>query len=258
MMSQFFAKALSLRWIVVFLIFMVGNAHAQDKLDISKLGPKKFIDKVEFVIGSNLTIPNDHGYGEYIKNAPSQYPMTDVFSSKIGYSFGVGLGHSLSKNFDIVGRVIWERRAYFEEQTDNVPGSFRNFKTNTRNDYTTFSLIPRFFFGKKKQAHLIIGGSYSQLSKSFGDENLYINGQLYQHTTRTNPASIKKYSVDALAGMGYLFHLSKSNSLIFLLTYSYGMTDIINVNQLRLTSQSINLSLILTHYRKPYTSQLKQ
>lgn len=238
------------------LILVAFNLHAQQNLDLEKLMPKRFrlIDKVEILVGPNLNIPNDHGYSKYISATPTQYPMTDIYKSKIGYFGGIGLIHSFGKRFELSGRILWERKGYYENQTNAVPNRTRLSKYDERIDYATVSLIPRLYLGKKKQWHFIVGASYSKLLKVYETYTEYINGQLNQHFSSTNTRpDIKNYSVDVIAGIGYSLLLIPRISLAIQLTDNYGLVDVINVNQLKVTNQSINLSLILIYHRNQFS-----
>lgn len=240
------------------ILFMVKNdLPAQEKPDLQKLMPKRFrlINKIEILGGANLNIPNDHGYGKFISSAlPTQYPnqFTDVYKPKTGYFIGVGLIHSFGNinKFKLSIRVLWERKGYYEEQTDNIPNRMHLFKYDERMDFATVSLTPRIYIGKKKQWHFIVGASYSKRLKIHEIYSHYINGQLTEQVySLYKQSAIQNYFIDAAAGIGYSFHLTSKYSIALQLTDSYGLTDLMNVNHLRLTYQTINLSLVFVYHR---------
>jgi hypothetical protein len=230
-------------WFVA-LVVLQFSALAQQEGDIEKYMPSQIIDKVEIVAGPNINFPNDHGYGDYIKNAPSSAPATDELKVKIGYSVGFGIAHSIGKRFELHTRALLERKGYKEEVT--VDGGVNNFhkgEYTTRNDYFTLSVLPRVYIGKKSRIHLFSGAYYSWLLKSFRKEYTYLNDQVTQVTSTTNDPGIHKFEVGVCGGVGYSFRFSPTNYLAIQVQGNYGLSDIVNVNRVRITCSSISLSI---------------
>jgi hypothetical protein len=84
---------------------------------------KRFIDKVEFVIGTGLCF--NHG-NMFVENYRGEYANGNYVENKrltkIGYSIGIGAYHPVNDWIDINVRVLWEQKGYKSEL--NTPLGF--------------------------------------------------------------------------------------------------------------------------------------
>lgn len=229
----------------VAVLLTLSLVHAQEKVDLEKMRPKRFIDELEVLFGVSTLMLNDHGYSEFIASS-SAGKMDANFSSKWGYSYGVGLVHSFSDQIDLAGRVQWQRNGFIQKEQTTTSGNIHIYQGDYRLDYLNIVLLPHFFF-KKSRFHLLTGMTWGKLLSSYRDEKLYLNGQQFQQSSTTNDPNLKEYLFDLCVGLGYSIPLSKNNSIALQLIGNQGLTDIMNVNKLRLTSQSLSFNIILKH-----------
>lgn len=207
--------------------------------------PKRVIDELEVLFGVSTLIHNDHGYSEFMASSSAGKMAVDFFS-KWGYSYGVGLVHSFNNQIDLVGRVQWQRSGFIQKEQTTASGNIHLYQGDYRLEYLNIVLLPHFFF-KKSRFHLLAGMTWGKLLSSYRDEKLYLNGQLFQQSSTTNDPNMKEYLFDVCFGLGYSIPLNKNNLITLQLIGNQGLTDIMNVNKLRLTSQSLSFNIILKH-----------
>ncbi len=227
--------------LLLWLLCYVAHGQPPSK-DLQQYMPQPFIDKIELVVGPSVQFPNDNGYSEFIYNVSGKADK-NVFSHKWCYIAGIGLMHSLNKRFELSGRILWERKGYNEELRFGLPLSNKRITTDARNDYLSVSFAPRLYMGKSHCLYFFAGGFYSWLIKAEKEERYYINGQLNEVSITINSTALAKYEWGLSAGIGYSFHLTGKNSIVMQIQGSHGLSNIESVNQLRITSQSLALSI---------------
>lgn len=211
--------------------------------------PKRLIDKVEVFVGPSLYFPDDNGWSKRIYNG-SQGLTSSEFKKKFGYLAGFGITHSIGNHIEINGRLAWDRKGYLQE--DLTLGDNNNvykYEANARNDYLTGIIAPNYFIDKMKKFYLSSGIFYSHLSKSIIKETSYLNYQITQRSTITNSPEISDYDAGVLFAIGYFMPINRQSMLGYRLQFSYGLTDIINVNGLVVNSNSLQLLIILKYDR---------
>lgn len=232
---------------LLLLGFISSTSFAQRNDDLQKLIPRKFISTWEVFAGANWTMPNDHGFSEYYKTI-SQNTMTYEFKSNGGYFMGVGLTHMINGRVDIVGRAYFEERNYSQEKTANYTSQFLVSKDQFTNDYLAFSLTPRFYF--KKKFFVGLGASYGRHMKYVDQFSQYINGKLTSQSKITNLTGLNDNTFDLSLCVGYFIKVSDRNRLAIQVASNYGLADLYNANQLRLSTNGVNASLVFSHQRK--------
>jgi hypothetical protein len=206
---------------------------------MQKLIPKRFVDKVEILIGPNLIIPNADSWTAFYNN--SSPGSTYIIQQKIGLSAGVGLIRSIGGRFEIQGRFLWERKGYLDRYaTKGDSGKVYQSDNNFKNDYVTISLVPIYFLGARRKVHVFSGISYSLLTKSRDFAEQYVNGQLMSKgiiiLDNTAP-----YDINVLVGLGYFYSLGKKTGINFRIQGNMGLTDSVNANKYIVRSNSIIL-----------------
>jgi hypothetical protein len=233
--------------LLLWLLCYVAHGQAPSK-DLQPYMPQPFIDKIELVVGPSLQFPNDHGYGDalYIGSGKA---TTDVYSPKLCYIAGIGLIHSLNRRLELSGRILWERKGYLEEQRGGLP--FKDIRTtyNLKNSYLSGLFAPRIYIGTGHSLYLFGGVFYSYLLSAVSEEKFYIDGQLNE-TRIFNDTEISKYEWGVSGGIGYSINLRGKNAIVLQLHGSHGLSDIVRVNNLRVTSQSLALSVAYQIDRK--------
>lgn len=210
--------------------------------------PKKFIDKVEFIVGSSIQFPYDNGFGDKI-NKSSLGTIAYDLKPFAGYFIGLGLIHSFRQRFEISGRILWERKGYIEETSSFQPNTTLKEVDETKNEYITFLLKPSVFLGVTKKFQIFSGFYYSLLSNSFRQETLYVNRQITQVSSTTNNPILSNHDLGVLVGCGYQFYLSQRNQLGIQFQGNYGLSELININTLIIKNNSLYLMVSLKHNR---------
>lgn len=208
--------------------------------------PKRFFDKVEFVMGPGLCLPNDHGYSEYIKNISSG-SHTFGLESKIGYSVGVGFIHSVSKLIEIHGRILYEGKGYIQNDFVVASGDTYKFTSDYKNSYTTIAVMPTVVFGKKNRFHTYLGGYYGHLTNSTFTSTEYLNGQI--QSIQQVIGNTSSYEGGILTGVGYSTFVKKMISIDLQIQGNFGLTNMINDNQIKITSNCLMFIVALKYYR---------
>jgi hypothetical protein len=227
--------------ILVKLLLISSSLFGQHDEKYKAIEPKRYIDKVEFIVGPTLQIPDENGFSERLKQS-SLGTILDSYNSKYGYSLGFGLSHSVSDRIGINCKLLWEQKGFIEEKKSTSPNSldFITYKGNLESNYITLAVRPVFYFSKKRKIQLYPGIYYSWLQGSFRKEELYRNNQLTFTGSTTNDPNLKDdYGV--LIGGGYLISLSSKINLTFHLQLNYGLAKIMDINSLRINNNSICL-----------------
>lgn len=223
--------------------FIPGFTLAQEVPSLPE--PTKFIDRIEIFAGSGLNIPNDKGWYKRISK-DSQSLISGEFSSRIGYSLGVGITHSLSNRFKINAYMLWDTRGYRQDNTtigDN--NNIFGYKANARTDYITVQLAPNFFISRNYRLFVSSGVFYSHLLSSFIKEKSYLNGLHVQSSSIRNSSEVSNYEFGFIVAFGYEFTKIKSLNLFLRLQGNFGLTDIVKANELMINNNGFNLLVIL-------------
>ena len=157
------------------LIIIVINVSGQIPLSQDVMIAKKFVTQIEVSVGPSLSsLRGNPGVDNDSQN--SRKP-------KVGYSFGVGLIHSLSKKIDVTGQLLYERKGgksetittYFDEETQ----TFINGRADSdySYDYYTLPLVFRYAFDKKNRIKCGLGPYISYLHKQTLTVNNYFHNR---------------------------------------------------------------------------------
>lgn len=230
----------------VFLISLSVLAQPDEKY--KTIEPKRFIYKFELIGGPTLQLPDDNGFSERLKQSSMGTILTS-FNSKYGYSFGAGLAHSLRNRFDIVARVLLERKGYIEE-TSGTNGF--KYIGDSKNDYITLNVHPSFFLDRKENMQIVIGSYFSWLQGAFRRETSSLNGQT-TITSTTNDPNLHSIDFGVTFGAGYSIVVDTKSKISFLLLGNYGLNKIININTLTINNNSI--SFFVTYSRSRFPKQ---
>src|SRR5579859_1141879 len=135
--------------LTLLLLLTISKIYAQEKSDLQRLMPKRFVDKVEIVTGSNINFPNERD-----QIAGKNPDISIRYYPKAGYLAGIGLIHTI-KNIELRARVLWDQRSYGNDFS--ITSTKYEFITDAKNSYLTFALIPTISFGKSKRFYFILG-----------------------------------------------------------------------------------------------------
>lgn len=217
------------------------NLYAQDKSDPRTLMPKRFIDKVEIIVGPSITFPN--GSDQSAFNNPR---ISTGYYAKGGYLFGVGLIHSIGK-FELRSRILWNQKGYVQKLWDNEPTGQFEFINETKNNFLSINLTPVLFFGKKNRFHVLLGVSYSQLINSESIQTLLLDGKTQSvfRTTNASSQGINNQLVEVIAGFGCLVYSKNKKEISATMQGDFGLTDTVNQNGTIIRNRSLNLIVAL-------------
>lgn len=203
--------------------------HSQDRDiedSVANL-PKSFISGIEIIAGpSLLSIRGSEQYNQYGE-------------IKVGYSFGVGLIHKISKRWAVDAQFAFERKGY-KQSADALfpPDSYNNpptyilppvlteLKGDLTNNYLTIALLPRFFVGNGSKIYLSVGPYYAKLIKSQVTRTDIQNNQVKQKMTLDQQDTFKSYDF----GIGYSIGLTLKEyekvKILLQVNFNYGIPNV--------------------------------
>jgi hypothetical protein len=149
-------KLLSSLFLIIF--FSIGLTVYSQTNDTSFEKNKNQIQnkKIQLIIGPSLLYPigtfND-------ENNPRRVMM--------GYSFGIGFQKLQSNKFEVMLRLLYERKGYKTEyiNIDSI-GNVSNVYNTQNLTYLSFNLLPSIFLNKEKKSKLIAGAYFSLLTQN--------------------------------------------------------------------------------------------
>src|SRR5260221_9825148 len=98
---------------VIFLLIPKLDLCAQGKPNFQNLSPKRFIDKVEFVVGPSLCFNYGNRFIDNYKDANTQNKRL----LNTGYCIGLGIYHPVRKWLDVNVRLMVEQKGTNSELT---------------------------------------------------------------------------------------------------------------------------------------------
>lgn len=110
----------------VAVLLTLSLVHAQEKVDLEKMRPKRVIDEVDLLVGPNISSSLGEGY------------ITQKKFGNTGYSIGVALKHKINDRFYLGLRFLFDEKAIQNIQTYYNDSSFlATTEINYINDYLT-------------------------------------------------------------------------------------------------------------------------
>ena len=216
---------------------------------------KRFINKVEFVMGSGLCF--NHG-NMFIENYRGEYANGNYVENrrltKLGYSIGIGAYHSVNDRIGIKVRVLWEQKGYKSELNTTLFTSREFRESDYTYNYFTIPVTAKLFVDKKRRFTISLGGYVSQLNRVRATEKFY--NALDNTRTATsfigrtlvgfdadggiNTASFipglqgfEELDYGVVFGLGYELKIKGNSGLVFQILDSYGLA---NINKPNFTS----------------------
>jgi len=110
---------------------------------------------VYFMIGPSLSMERDTYFNN--SNFSASDPVKWHQTTKIGYSFGLGIHHTLTKHISLSTRLLAEQKGghvnadYYNYNYNSGQESItysNTFDDNITSSYITLSVIPQYIFGK--------------------------------------------------------------------------------------------------------------
>ncbi len=237
-------------------LLLLGAAilRAQETPDARKLMPKRFVDKVEFVVGPSLCF----NYGnKFIDNYCSNI-FTNEKELKVGYCFGLGLYHPIKSRIGVISinaRILFEQKGTKAKFT-TAPldtSATHNLVQTVESDYSyryiTLSIMPSIYFGKNKKWSISLGGYYNWLKgvdahvswtsisdnvKDFTEESfkgrdvfgIDPNGGISSFGQALGLRSLKNNDYGGVIGIGYFIPLTSPHGIAIQVIDHFGIQDI--------------------------------
>lgn len=213
------------------------NALSQNSNSIQIPDRKRFIDKIEILLGPMLSFPDDNGFSERLKQTSSG-TILDSYNSKFGYSLGIGVGHTVSKKFDLNARLLWEQRGFVQEKTTIGGTDILKYEGDQRINCLSFTATTDFYFSANRKLYAYSGFYFSKLQSSFRKETVFTNNQPSFTGSTTDDPNLKD-DFGLIVGVGYGISISNRHLLNLRLQGNYGLSKIIDVNTLAINNTSV-------------------
>lgn len=217
--------------------------------------PKRFIEKVEFVIGGGLCF----NYGNmFIENYRSEFAngnfVTNTRLMKPGFSVGLGVYHPINDKIDINVRLLWEQKGYRSELNTTLSTGREFRESDYSYHYFTVPVAAKLFIDKKKRFAISLGGYLSQISSVWTTEKFYntldntrtsssftgrtlvafdVNGGINTASFIPGLQGFAEYDYGATLGFSYNLRLAEKHLLAIQVIDNFGLT---NVNKMNFTA----------------------
>ncbi len=199
-------------------ILIINVARSQE------IKPKFFISKME--IHAGISSVTQTGY--------ERHGMS--YNFKTGNILSIGLVHSFSKKWDVIGLVRWENKGSETYKDDmDSPYAGYNMTTNIQplvptarhtisdDRYLTFSIMPRYSLSSRWQ--IGIAPYFSILSNEASDYYVIQNGQLeFEQATKDYFIEGNDYGISL--SIGCSFPITSKSKLSFQLLDNYGLKNL--------------------------------
>lgn len=244
--------------ILVYLLLIYSPVFGQHDENFRTVTPKRFIDKVEFVIGAGLCF--NHG-NMFIENYRGKFAngnyVENTRLTKIGYSIGIGAYHPVKDWIDINVRLLWEQKGYKSELNsplNPVNSDARNYITSEYDyNYLTIPITLKLQIDKRKKFTFLLGGYISVIKSVSGKEDYYntqdgrssssfigrtlvgfrADGGINTAAFIPGLQGFEEYDYGVVLGLGYELKIKGNSSINFQLLDNYGLA---NVNKPNFTS----------------------
>ena len=240
--------------ILLIALWLMGTSSWCQQTLLKKQTPKRFIDKVEVVVGAGLCFNRGN---MFVENSRLEFAngnfVTNKRLPKMAYSFGIGVYHPVTDRLDVNARLLWERKGYRSELQTALGLSSRAFATS---DYTyTYFTLPvtaRLFFDNRKKIAISFGGYFSQFKDVSVTEKFYNTLDFTRSSTRfagrtlvgfdanggINSAaflpgvqSFMRYDFGATVGLSYHAKVGVGSDLLIQMTANTGLANVNNKEQ---------------------------
>jgi hypothetical protein len=233
-------KLLSSLFLIIF--FSIGLTVYSQTNDTSFEKNKNQIQnkKIQLIIGPSLLYPigtfND-------ENNPRRVMM--------GYSFGIGFQKLQSNKFEVMLRLLYERKGYKTEyiNIDSI-GNVSNVYNTQNLTYLSFNLLPSIFLNKEKKSKLIAGAYFSLLTQNAFEQKAFLNGQYsFSYFVNNVKDRFDTYDYGISFGVCQTKYISENIDIGLQLLGNFGLNNIVpnKFTGVVIKNSSLSLSIILTY-----------
>ncbi len=199
---------------------------------------------------------------ELIAGASLLYPLggnwpkeEDARRITYGYSLGVGYSQFSQKRFELVTRLLWERKGYATNYTNRYTDSLGNSNLSEafgkqKLDYFIFSQLLKIHFGQ--EFSLITGAYLGLLMHNEFYQEIYLNNQ-YSFSYFASNVDDRFKSVDFGLSLGssYKMEVTRKLDMELQLLSNFGLSNIVSNKfpalNIKQSSLIVSLILILKH-----------
>lgn len=238
--------------ILVNLLLISSTVFGQHDDNYQTVESKRFIDKVEFVIGAGLCF--NHG-NMFIENYRGEYANGNYVENKrltkLGYSIGIGVYHPVNDRIDINVRVLWEQKGYKSELNypiNPINNDAREYNTSEYTyNYFTVPVTAKIFVERRRKLAILLGGYLSLIRSVSNKEEFYnpidntrtysnfigralvgfdANGGINTAAFIPGLQGFEEYDYGAVLGLSYEFKIKDRSGLLFQLIDNYGFANV--------------------------------
>jgi hypothetical protein len=265
-LSKFFnwiaIKTMNSRLFILWFIAITAPTLGQAPLDTEKYYPKPKITSIEILFGpsqvgviGNEKPPTRVGQSIYINS----------LENRLGYSFGIGVSHKLTRRFEIFARLFYEQKGFVRIlDTLSFDNSFslisvsRGWSENIRNNYLTLTILPQLILGNKARFNIGAGGYVGSLISSRTE----YKGQT--SFTYISDPGFNKYDFGLTFNGGFSYPIKANLELTIQLIANYGLHHIsdrftsFNYPKWYNSSYSLLVGIRFSNNENTYKNRLKQ
>lgn len=196
--------------------------------------------KIDFIIGTSLLYPTGTFNNE---NNPRRLLA--------GYSFGIGFQKLQSDKFEVIVRLLYERKGYKTEyiNIDSVGNVSQVYNTQILN-YLSFNFLPSVFLGKSKKTKLITGVYFGLLTQDAFKQKVFLNGQhSFSYFANNVKDRFDTYDYGISFGICHTRDLMENMDIGLQLLSNLGLNNIVpnKFTGTIIKPCSLSLSIILTY-----------
>jgi hypothetical protein len=224
---------------IILLLFSVFRSYSQIDQSYELPKARRFIDRFEVFVGSNLSFNNG---SKFVENYKDDF-IENTRNSKIGFGLGVGAYHPISNRIGMQVRLMYEAKGTDSKMTTPT------LEINSKYDYRflTLSIAPQILIGENKKFVGSLGAYLSRIQSCKGDirvvdiqsgalfnsnfegrqiRELRPNGSTNSLTIVPGLQSFEENEFGLIISFGYLLKISSKSELLIQLQNNFGLSSI--------------------------------
>jgi hypothetical protein len=222
-------------------------AQQNATVDLQKLIPRKFINKVGIIVGPTYLMPYENtGYAQAFINQPNPLPNF-TFDYRIENKWGLNAGivaiHAINRRFEIESRLQYEKMGYIEIEEIIQPSDDRMHRIDINANFITLSMVTNFTI--ERNFSVSLGFKYNKILNSDGVSETYVNGVgMTRDFPKFDNDYYNQFNGNILAGAGYLIEINSQIQFKTQLQLGYGIGNLKKVsNSYIIKSNALTLNI---------------
>lgn len=168
-----------------------------------------------------------------------------------GYSIGIGFQKFQSNKFEIIFRLLYERKGYKTEYSniDSIGNISQDYNTQ-KLDYVSFNLLPSIFLGQSKNSKLIAGAYFSLITQNSFEQKVLLNGQYsFSYFVNNVKDRFDTYDYGISFGFSHTKAIGENIDIGLQLLSNVGLNNIVpnKFTGVVIKQSSLSLTIILTY-----------